>query len=62
MLEKEEVSMEELHKAGFKVELLPLKFPVGGCFLMNNMLFLHVGKKNCVIVTLEGDIVDLPKA
>lgn len=59
-MEIEEINMEELHKAGFRVDFLPKDLKIGAMFNMSGYTFLHLGGKNCVMITFEGEEIDLP--
>lgn len=54
--------MEDLIDMGFKVDLLPTDFKRGGMFQLSGYTLLHIKNKICIIVSLEGDGTELPKA
>jgi hypothetical protein len=56
------LDIEQLNKMSFKVDILPKEFPPMGLFIMNNLLFLHVGKQYCLPVSVDNEIIKYPEA
>lgn len=52
----------DLEEMGFKVDLIPKNFKRGGLFIMNQMLYLHLGNQICIVVSFEDEIMEIPKA
>lgn len=54
--------IEDLVNMGFKVDILPKNLKNGIMFQMSGYTYLHIRDKICIIVSLEGDGTELPKA
>lgn len=53
----ENLTKKELEQAGFKVDIVPKGFPIGGMYLMNGMTFLHLKNQYCVCVKFSDEIL-----
>ncbi len=59
---EEEKELRELKDMGFKVDLLPDEFKVGGLFILSQYLMVHLGDKKCMLVMNEFENIKLPYA
>lgn len=64
MIESEEgMTIEDLEKEAFKVDLLPKNFKQMGVFQMGGYFFMHIRNKKCLLISLEeGEDLELLKA
>lgn len=59
----EELSLDDLEKEAYKVDLLPKNFKKMGIFQMGGYYFLHVANKKCILISIDGETdLELPKA
>jgi len=59
---EDRLTIKELRKSAFKVDLLSKNFPILGKFMLSGYMLLHVGDKKCLLISNEGEEIILPSA